>query len=207
MLPHDNLLVQVTIARDHRDELISILEQHPSLFSEVRFISPPVPPFPTKSIFINYRRADSEDVVGRIHDHLVATFGKGSVFKDVEDILPGVDFRQALEYEVSCTDLMLVIIGPNWLDRTNKRRLHDPDDFVRFEIETALKRNIPVIPVLVGRRERLPQARHLPASLHDLVFRNAVQVRPDPDFHPDMDRLIQGIIALFAMEAEPVTTR
>ncbi len=207
MLPQDNLLVQVMIARDHREELIKVIEQHPRLFSEVQFITPAIPPFPHKSIFINYRRADSEDVVGRIHDRLVVAFDKGSVFKDVEDILPGVDFRQALEYEVSCTDLMLVIIGPQWIDRTNKRRLHDPNDYVRFEIETALKRNIPVIPVLVGRRERLPQARYLPASLRDLVYRNAVQVRPDPDFHHDMDRLVEGITALFAMDPTPVTTR
>ncbi len=207
MSPQDKLIVQATIARRHRDELIEVIEQHPHLFSEVQITSPAMPPYPHKSIFINYRRSDSEDVVGRIHDRLTAEFGKGSVFKDVEDILPGVDFRRALEHEVSCTDVMLVVIGPDWISRTNKRRLHDPDDFVRFEIETALKRNIPVIPVLVSRRERLPQARHLPASLRPLIYRNAVPVRPDPDFHNDMDRLIEGIIALFELTPAPLTTR
>ncbi|MBZ0299281.1 MAG: toll/interleukin-1 receptor domain-containing protein, partial [Anaerolineae bacterium] len=139
---------------------------------------------------------------GRIYDRLAEEFGNGSVFKDVEDILPGVDFRRVLEHEVSCTDVMLAVIGAEWVNRENKRRLNDPNDFVRFEIETALKRNIPVIPVLVGRRARLPQARFLPPSLRDLVFRNAVPVRPDPDFHHDMDRLIDGIIALFEMTPE-----
>jgi hypothetical protein len=207
MLPQDNLIVQVTVARNHRQELVQVIEQHPGLFSEVQIITPPVPPYPHKSIFINYRRDDSEDVVGRIYDHLIAYFGKGSVFKDVEDILPGVDFRRVLEHEVACTDVMLAVIGPDWVNRTNKRRLHDSNDFVRFEIETALKRGIPVIPVLVRRRTRLPQARHLPPSLRDLVYRNAVFARPDPDFVPDMRRLIDGITTLFDLTPESISSR
>src|SRR5690606_5291647 len=200
MSPQDKLIVQVTIARNRREELVAVIDQHPNLFSEVQIITPPAPPYPHKSIFVNYRRADSEDVVGRIYDRLIVDFGKGSVFKDVEDILPGVDFRRVLEHEVASTDVMLTVIGPDWVNRENKRRLHDADDYVRFEIETALKRGIPVIPVLVRRRERLPQGRHLPPSLRDLLFRNTIQVRPDPDFHRDMDRLIDGIITLFEME-------
>jgi len=197
MLPQDKLIAQVTIARNKRDELIEIAERHPDLFSELRIIKPDTPPFPQKSIFINYRREDSENVVGRIYDRLVQDFGKGSVFKDVEDILPGVDFRRVLEHEVVSTDVMLVVIGPDWLSQKNEQRLHSEDDFVRFEIETALKRDIPAIPVLVRRRMRLPQRHHLPESIRDLVYRNAVRVRPDPDFHPDMDRLTQGIVTLF----------
>jgi hypothetical protein len=197
MLPQDKLIAQITIARKRRDELIEVAEQHRGLFSELRILPSAVPPFPHKSIFINYRRSDSEDVVGRIYDRLAHEFGKGSVFKDVEDILPGVDFRHALEREIAATDVMLSVIGPDWIDRTNKRRLHDPNDFVRLEIETALNRGIPVIPLLVRRRERMPQKRHLPESLRELVYRNALLARPDPDFHTDMDRLIQGLYTLF----------
>ena len=203
MLAQDKLIVQATITRDHRDELATIIQNYPHVFSEVRILPSLTPPYPTKSLFINYRRMDSEDVTGRMYDRLVTEFGKGSVFKDVEDILPGVDFRRVLEHEVASTDVMLTVIGPDWVNRENKGRLHNADDYVRFEIETALKRGIPVIPVLVRRRERLPQSRHLPSSLRDLLFRNAVQVRPDPDFHHDMDRLIDGIISLFEMTPEP----
>ena len=197
MLPQDKLIVQMTIDRRRRDELVAIAEQNRGLFSELQILPPTMPPFPDKSIFINYRRADSENVVGRIYDRLALEFGKGSVFKDVEDILPGVDFRPVLEREIAATDVMLTVIGPDWLSKLNKRRLNDPNDFVRLEIETALKRDIPVIPILVRRRERLPQKRHLPASIQDLVYRNALTARPDPDFHHDMDRLVQGLYALF----------
>ena len=200
MLPQDKLIVQMIIDRNKRDELVDVARQHPHVFSELKIVTPPTPPYPHKSIFINYRRSDSENVVGRMYDRLVDDFGKGSVFKDVEDILPGVDFRHVLEREVLSTDVMLVVIGPDWLSRENKRRLQNPDDFVRFEIETALNRDIPVIPVMVRRRERLPQRRHLPVSIRDLVYRNALPVRPDPDFHSDMDRLIQGIITLFEIQ-------
>jgi hypothetical protein len=197
MLPQDKLIVQMTIARNRRSELIEVIEQNRGLFSEIRILPALVPPFPDKSIFINYRRADSEDIVGRIYDRLAQEFGKGSVFKDVEDILPGVDFRYALEREITATDVMLSVIGPDWINQPNKRRLHDPNDFVRLEIETALNRGIPVIPLLVRRRERMPQKRHLPESLRDLLFRNALLIRPDPDFHNDMDRLVQGLYTLF----------
>lgn len=207
MLPQDKLIIQATVSRNHRDELIDIIERHPHVFSEVRIMTPPMPPYPTKSLFINYRRVDSEDVTGRMYDRLVAEFGKGSVFKDVEDILPGVDFRRVLEHEVASTDVMLAVIGPDWLNRENKRRLHDPNDFVRFEIETALQRGIPVIPVLVRHRARLPQKQHLPPSLRDLLYRNAVQVRPDPDFHRDMDRLIDGIKNLFDLTPDSANSR
>ncbi len=196
MLQQDKIHIQLTITRGHQAELVTIIEQHPDLFSEVEIIDHS-PPFPGKSIFINYRRSDSEDVCGRIYDRLVAEFDEGSVFKDIEDILPGVDFRQALEREVSSTDVMLVIIGQSWSNRVNKARLFETDDFVRFEIETALKRGIPVIPLLVQRRTTLPQRRQLPEGIKDLVYRNAREIRPDPDFHRDMDRLIQGIYELF----------
>ncbi len=202
MLPQDKLIVQVTIDRHRRQELIEVAEQHRGLFSELQILPPAMPPFPDKSIFINYRRADSEDVVGRIYDRLVDAFGKGSVFKDVEDILPGIDFRRVLEREIAATDVMLVVIGPDWLSKHNKRRLHEQNDFVRLEIETALKRDIPVIPLLVRRRERLPQKRHLPADIQELVYRNALPARPDPDFHNDMDRLIQGLYTLFASPSQ-----
>ena len=91
--------------------------------------------------------------------------------------------------------VLLVIIGISWLkisDENGNRRLDDPDDFVRIEIESGLERNIPVIPILVGGAE-VPRAQDLPISLQSLVFRNAISVRHDPDFHSDMKRLSDAI--------------
>ncbi|NJL46773.1 MAG: toll/interleukin-1 receptor domain-containing protein [Leptolyngbyaceae cyanobacterium SM2_5_2] len=152
-----------------------------------------------RSIFISYRRRDSIDITGRIYDRLVAHFGQGSVFKDVDAIPLGVNFRRHLEREVSHCPVLLAIIGPQWLGITDGRghpRLANPKDWVRVEIETALRRDSLVIPVLVGGAE-LPDDTALPESLKGLAYRQGTSVRHDPDFHRDMDRLIQRIEGVF----------
>ncbi|MDH4153100.1 MAG: SUMF1/EgtB/PvdO family nonheme iron enzyme [Nitrospira sp.] len=143
-------------------------------------------------ILISYRREDSADVTGRIHDRLVKDFGPDAVFMDVVSIPPGVDFRIYLDEQVAECEVFLAIIGRNWMKakgRKGKSRLEDPGDFVRIEIESALKRRIPVIPVLVGGAP-VPPAHQLPASIQDLSYRHAIVIRPNPDFHRDMDLLI-----------------
>jgi len=152
-----------------------------------------------RSIFISYRRQDSIDVTGRIHDRLVAQFGSDGVFKDVDAIPFGVDFRKHLEQQVSHCPTLLAIIGPNWFNATDargNRRLDDPTDWVRLEIETALSRDSVVIPVLVGGA-KLPRDTELPTSLKGLAYRQSALVRHDPDFHRDVDRLIQRIEEVF----------
>jgi hypothetical protein len=147
------------------------------------------------SIFISYRRVDSSDVMGRIYDRLVSTFDRNLVFKDVDSIPFGVDFREHLDGAVSQCQVCLVVVGRTWLeakDEAGRRRLDSTQDFVRIEIESALKRKIPVIPVLVGGAS-MPKSEQLPPSLEPLVYLNAAQVRSDPDSHRDMDRLIAGI--------------
>jgi formylglycine-generating enzyme required for sulfatase activity len=147
------------------------------------------------SVFVSYRREDSRHQAGRLFDRLVAHFGSGQVFKDVDSIPLGLDFREVLTERVAACDVFLAVIGDEWLSITGKRgtrRLDDPGDFVRIEIEAALSRNIPVIPVLVGDSS-VPQAEELPESLQKLAFRNGLPIRPDPDFHNDVDRLIRGI--------------
>jgi hypothetical protein len=210
MLQPDDIHIRLSVSKEKRAELIEVIRQHPDLFSEIDLNIPTQPPYPHKNIFINYRRSDSEDVVGRIYDRLTGEFGRGTVFKDVEDIPPGVDFRQVLEREVVASDVMLVVVGKNWANRQNKSRLHQDEDYVRFEIQMALEHNIPVIPVLVQRRVTLPRERDLPKSIRALVYRHASQVRPDPDFHQDMNRLIRGIRRIFEenllAEAEPTDT-
>lgn len=140
------------------------------------------------TVFINYRRADSADVAGRLYDRLSGHFGKENVFKDVDSIPFGVDFREYIENRISACSAVLVVIGRQWLGS----RLSDPHDFVRLEIEAALKRQIRVIPVLVQEAD-LPTEESLPSTLKGLVYRQSLRIRSDPDFHRDVDRLIDGL--------------
>lgn len=146
------------------------------------------------AIFISYRRQDSADATGRIYDRLVQHFGREQVFKDVDSIPLGVDFREHLGNVVGRCTTLIAVIGPQWISviGANGRRLDDKGDFVRVELEAALARNIPVIPVLVGGAG-LPADSELPPSLGAITYRNGISVRPDPDFHRDMDRLIAGL--------------
>ena len=147
------------------------------------------------SVFISYRRADSADVTGRIYDRLSGHFGPSTIFKDVESIPIGIDFKEHLEKAVGQCKIFLVVIGDQWLDATdalNNHRLQDPRDFVRIEVETALSRNILVIPLLV-RGASMPAEEKLPPSLGKLAYRNGIPIRTDPDFHRDVDRLIEVI--------------
>lgn len=147
------------------------------------------------SILISYRRADSGDVAGRIYDRLVAYFSRETVFKDVDSIPLGVNFRKHLTDSVGACQVLLAVIGRNWIESGgSERRLDDPRDFVRIEIETALERRIPIVPLLV-QGAAMPNEEDLPPSLQPLTYYNAISIRPDPDFHQDMTRLIKGIEA------------
>jgi formylglycine-generating enzyme required for sulfatase activity len=156
------------------------------------------------SIFISYRREDSPADSGRIYDRLWPKYGRENVFKDVDTIPLGADFRQILTGAVAKCDVMLVVIGKQWvsiLDASGQRRLDHPSDFVRIEIEEALTREIPVIPVLV-QNAPMPQEGDLPLSLAKLAYRNGMPVRSsDPFFHGDMDLLIHKLDAMFAQAA------
>lgn len=147
-------------------------------------------------LFISYRRADSRHPAGRLYDRLAQTFGRDNVFKDVDNITPGSDFRGAIIENVSRCDVVLVLIGASWLTVTDDkgvRRLDNPGDFVRIEVETALVRDsCLVIPLLVNNAG-MPGADDLPVSLRELAFKHAVPIRDDPDFHNDVDRLIESL--------------
>lgn len=150
------------------------------------------------SIFISYRRLDSGDITGRIYDRLVNHFGPDVIFRDVQSIPFGIDFRDYINNELCDCQVLVAVMGPQWLtveDAAGNRRLDHPGDWVRLEIETALNRGIPVIPVLVGGAQ-LPKADELPDCLQALAYRNCTTARSDPDFHPDMDRLIEGLKTL-----------
>jgi hypothetical protein len=154
-------------------------------------------------IFFCYRRNDSTHQAGRIFDHLGFHFGQNQLFKDVDSMPLGVDFRRVLSEKVGQCDVLLALIGDSWLNATlanGQRRIDDPTDFVRIEIETALKRNIPVVPVLVGHAP-VPPAEDLPETLRELAFRHGIYVRPDPDFHHDVTRLVRGINDVLGVSA------
>ncbi len=144
-------------------------------------------------LFISYRRADSKAVSGRIYDRLVTAFGKKAIFKDIDNIPPGTDFRQVLRDATAECRVMLVVIGPHWLtvtDAQGKRRLDDPDDFVRIEVESGLlRKEVTVIPLLVEGAQ-MPTAAQLPASLRQLTFNNAFTLHDDPLFNRDVVTLI-----------------
>jgi TonB family protein len=131
-----------------------------------------------RAIFISYRRSDSEGEAGRLFDDLVTHFGEEMVFMDVAGIEAGRDFRKAIEESVAGCGVLLVMMGPSWAtakDENGRLRLEDPNDFVREEVASALRRDIPVIPVLV-RGAKMPRADQLPEPVKDLAFRNAVEL-------------------------------
>ena len=114
------------------------------------------------SIFISYRRSDSERETGRIDDHLSAHFGREAVFRDVDSLPLGVDFRAHLNRKVDRCEVLIAVIGDRWLDELNKRFLNDEIDWVRAEIAWALERQTTerkttVIPVFVGSANSLLQ--------------------------------------------------
>ena len=147
------------------------------------------------SVFISYRRTDSQTVVGRIYDRLVGELGADNVFKDVDSIDYGEEFAVEIESAVAASDTVLVVIGPSWISATNpdgSRRLEDPDDYVRIEIETGLRLKKRLIPVLVDGAE-IPSRRLLPQTLQPLIDRNAAKVNHDPYFDTDINRLIDSL--------------
>jgi hypothetical protein len=145
-------------------------------------------------IFISYRRDDSAGQAGRLHDHLAARFGPDRVFRDVVDIVPGEDFQRAIERAVGASDVLLAVIGPQWLtirDAMGGRRLDDSGDLVRLEVATALARGVRVIPVLL-ERTTMPTGPDLPGPLGPLARRNALELR-DTAWEQDVSRLVAAL--------------
>jgi TPR repeat protein len=144
-------------------------------------------------IAISYRRDDSLDVTGRIFDRLVTHYGRDAVFRDIDSILPGVDFRDQINQFLDQSDILLAIIGPKWLGlRAGQSRLSDEGDPVRVELEMGLRKKLPVVPVLVLRAP-MPRVAQLPETLKDFAFRHAVTVDSQQDFDQHCLRLIRAI--------------
>jgi class 3 adenylate cyclase len=134
---------------------------------------------------------DTQQITGRIFDRLTLHYGRGSVFRDIDSIRPGIDFRDQILAAVAETDLLLAVIGPKWLGR-KASRINDEADMVRAELQTALGTCIPIIPVLIDGT-KMPAAHQLPENLKAFVFRQAMTVHSGVDFDLHMERLLREI--------------
>jgi hypothetical protein len=148
----------------------------------------------TSKIFVSYRREDARGDAGRLTDKLKSHFGEKQIFRDVEAIEAGVDFVEAINNAVGSCAALLAIIGPTWLkvaDEAGLRRLDDPHDFVRLEIDAALKRAIRVVPVLVGGAA-MPKIGELPTELESFARRQAHELS-DSRWEYDVQHLIETL--------------
>lgn len=144
-------------------------------------------------IFISYRRDDSPGFAGRLAEDLDAAFGADQVFRDIDDIKPGEDFVNAITSHLQTVDMLLAVIGPGWLNASKggKRRLDDPEDFVRVEISLALASGKPVWPVLIAGAV-MPGESDLPEPLRELARLQAV-VLTDISWKDDVTRLVSDL--------------
>lgn len=144
-------------------------------------------------LFLSYRRGDAlvAGTVGRIYDRLQEYYGKGQVFMDVDDVPPGKDFRKVLQDAVGSADILLTVIGPQWL-KILLDRTENSTDFVQIEIEAALREGIPVLPLLIGEAT-MPDPTSLPPGIRDLAYCNALTIDPSRDFHNHVNRLIAAL--------------
>jgi hypothetical protein len=145
-------------------------------------------------IFITYRRDDAFGVAGRLSDRLTQSFPRREIFMDVDAMKPGLDFAKQLDEQVAKCDVVLAVIGPGWLNATDdkgRRRIDLPRDYVRIELASALKREIPVIPLLVNGTA-LPSEEDLPDELKSLSHRHALELRHSR-FSADSETLVTAL--------------
>ncbi|HKP90664.1 MAG TPA: TIR domain-containing protein [Thermoleophilaceae bacterium] len=159
-------------------------------------------------IFLNYRRDDAADAALHLYERLAAHFGEDHVFMDIDTIDPGVDFEVVLNEAVEACDVLLAVIGRQWLtltDAKGRRRIDNEDDFVRMELQLALERDVRVLPVLVQGIE-MPGREDLPDGLKRLARRNAVELSHSR-FNYDLGRLIAALEKVARQVAEEEAKR
>ena len=154
-------------------------------------------------IIISYRRSDSDAIAGRIRDKLAGYYGDDSVFMDIDNIPFGIDFRDHIRDALFDNDIIVVVVGPKWIGqgKGGHLRIQEENDPVRIEVETALERGIPVIPVLVNDAG-MPKPSELPDSLRNFAYRNAAEVDAGRDFHQHMDRLIRSMDKVLSLKGK-----
>lgn len=157
-------------------------------------------------IAISYRRSDTQAMTGRIFDRLVDRYGDESVFMDIDKIPFGFDFRDQIREVLERSDIILVVMGPDWVARKDdgSNRLFEEADPVRFEMETALHMKKPLIPVLVNDAV-IPKPAELPESIRQLVYFNAAEIDAGRDFRVHMERLMHAMDQILARMAPQST--
>jgi TolB-like protein len=156
---------------------------------------------------ISYRRDDSNVITGRIFDRLVTRYGRDSIFRDIDDIPPGVDFREHINMVLDQSDIVLALVGPRWIgSRGGQTRLSDEADPVRVEIEMALRKGVPLIPVLV-LRGKMPRESQLPDAMRDFAYRNGIQVDAGQDFDLHISRLLRAMDRILLQKTEGTPAR
>lgn len=147
-----------------------------------------------EKIFISYRRDDCDKTVRQIYDRLVAHFGAKAVFLDVVGIPPGADFEEDIKRAIEQSCIFLALIGRKWLGKRVFRisRIQTRGDFVRTEVELALRRPLTLIPVLVDRR-KMPAPRDVPNSIGNMLKRNAIHLRTRRDLSAKLDTLVDVV--------------
>jgi tetratricopeptide (TPR) repeat protein len=155
-------------------------------------------------LFISYRRSDTQMVAGRLRESLARRLGERAIFRDKDSIAPGADWTQAIETALSAGGVVVALIGPSWVtaqDATGRRRLDDPADWNRIELERAFARRCRVIPLLVDDA-KMPTEAELPEGLKGLARSNALKLRDD-DWDSDIERLVRAL----GIDAAPSWTR
>jgi hypothetical protein len=145
-------------------------------------------------VFVSYRREDASGHAGRLYDVLAARYGAERVFMDIDAIPLGSEFRTTIDQAVSSCDVLIALIGRGWVgatDSAGRRRLEDPDDFVRREIESALAHDVVVVPTCVHGAS-MPRSDELPASLAPLAGRQGFELR-DTGWQDDVGRLVRRL--------------
>ena len=180
-----------TTATSVRDRHISAARspEQPTAAEESRSERPKV-----SAIFLCYRREDSPSDTGRLHDRLTAVYGKDAVFMDIDSVPFGVDFVDHINEQLTACAVMLVVIGRSWATATDgkgRRRLDQPDDLVRTEVAEALRRKIPVVPVLV-QNAAMPASEELPVDIRLLTRRNAIELS-HRRWNTDVQELVSAI--------------
>ena len=142
-------------------------------------------------IFISYRRQDSSSASRWLYSSIQKTFGPNLVFMDTESIRIGARWPQVIENALRKASFLIVVIGPNWLkvtDEYGRRRIDKEEDWVRTEIEFALKHEINLLPLLISRTA-MPTKEALNPSLDGLIDHQAFELR-DERWASDLDALL-----------------
>ena len=144
-------------------------------------------------LFLCYRREDTQDAAGRLHDRLVTAYGRDRVFMDIDSVPLGIDFVEHVTQQIGQCNAVIVMIGKRWrtIKEQNRRRLDNEDDLVRAEIRAALQQRIPVIPVTV-QNAKMPKGKDLPDDIRFLARRNGIQLDA-ARWKADVERLIKEL--------------